>query len=258
MYPELVIGSLTIDLYYTMYAVGFIGMFVMCLFSGKAYKVPKPRAVFYTLITFVCGVLGAKLMSKIYVPTLTAVSDGAYVPDSGVCLFGALMFLPVFMLLLSFVSGEKFRKLMDYMTPGIFFILACSKLGCLLGGCCHGFFSEDKGWYNHRAEAYTFPVQLYESLCTFAVTAILLIIMCRRGKVRYGALYPCGTILYCSARFVWENFRYYEFACEYEFFMGLTYWQCWALIAVIVSVIWLIVLYAKSQWRDCPLENNFS
>lgn len=256
MYPNLNIFGMTIGLYRTMYVVGFVGMFVMCLLSGKKYKISKLRAVIYTLITFGCGVAGAKLMSKIYVASMLAVSGGEYLPDSGVCLFGALMFLPVFMFILSLVSGEKFRKLMDYMTPGIFFILACAKFGCSLGGCCHGIFTES-GIYNHKVEAYTFPVQLYESLCTFVVVAVLLIIMIKRGKVRYGALYPCGTILYCTARFIWENFRYYEYECEFEFFLGLTFWQCWAILAIVVSVVWLIVLYAQPKWKTCALENDF-
>lgn len=253
MYPYLEIGSASISLYKAMYVVGIIGMFVICVLSRKKYKTNLLRAIIYTFITFVSGVAGAKLMSKIYVASLSAASGGEYVPNSGVCLFGALMFLPVFMIVLSLISGEKFRKLMDYMTPGIFFILACAKSGCLLEGCCYGI-ADENGIYNHNLDYLVFPVQLYESLCTFAVVLLLLVIMCKRGKVRYGALYPAGTILYCAARFAWENYRYYEFECEKEFFLGLTYWQCWAIIAIIVSAVWLTVLYLKPQFKECVIE----
>lgn len=238
-----------------MYLVGVIGMFVLCMLSRKKYKMSLLCAVVYTLSTFVFGVAGAKLMAKIYTASLLAVSGGTYDPNSGVCLFGALMFLPVFMLILALVSGEKYRKLMDYMTPGIFFILACAKFGCLLGGCCHGFFTET-GIYNYKMEAYTFPVQLYESLCTFVVVVILLIIMGKRKKVRYGSLYPAGTILYCIARLIWENFRYYEHEFEYDFFLKLTYWQCWGVIAILVSVVWLVILYSSQKYQTCELERQ--
>lgn len=255
MYPYMEIGGILISLYKTMYALGIIGMFIICVASRKKYNISLPKAIIYTIITFVFGVAGAKLMSVIYVASLSAVSGGEYVPNSGVCLFGALMFLPVFMFVLSFVSREKYRTLMDYMTPGIFLILASAKFGCLLEGCCYGVASES-GVYNHNLDHLVFPVQLYESLCTVAVVIALIIIMCKRGKVRYGALYPAGTILYCTARFIWENFRYYGFECEKEFFLGLTYWQCWAVIAVIVSVIWLVILYTNPKYRECPIERR--
>ncbi len=254
MYPYIYIGEKSISLYDTMYLVGIIGMFAVCLLSRKKYKTNLLRSVIYTVVTFAFGVMGAKLMSKIYVASLTAASSGEYVPDSGVCIFGALMFLPVFMIILAVLSGEKYRKLMDYMTPGIFFILACAKFGCLLGGCCYGI-ADENGVYNRHLDYLVFPVQLYESLCTLAVTAILAVITFKRNKkIRYGALYPIGTILYCSARIVWENFRYYEYDCEKNFFLGLTYWQCWAVTAIIISVVWLIVLYSVKSYELCPLD----
>ena len=141
------------------------------------------------------------------------------------------------------------------MTPGIFFILACSKIGCLLAGCCYGI-ADEHGVYNHNLDYLVFPVQLYESLCIFAVVAILIIIMCKRRKVRYGALYPIGTILYSCTRFVWEEYRNHDHLVEKEFFLGLTYWQCWAIIAIIVSVIWLVILYAKREYKECALESR--
>lgn len=253
MYPFLEIGSKSISTYNLMYLVGIIGMFVICLLSRKKYKTNLPRAFVYTLVTFVFGVVGAMIMGKIFIASMSAASGGEYIPDSNVCIFGALMFLPVFMIVLSLISGEKYRKLMDYMTPGIFFILACAKFGCLLAGCCYGVASEH-GVYNHNLDYLVFPVQLYESLCTLVLVAVLIAIMCKRGKVRYGALYPVGTILYCCTRFVWEEFRNHDHVVEKEFFLSLTYWQCWAIIAIIISLIWLIVLYARPEFKECALE----
>lgn len=254
--PNINLGPLEIDTYNSMYAVGIIGMFLMCFFSHKKYETPRIRAVIYTIITFVFGVAGAKLMGKLYTAVMLKVSEGSYDPNSGVCIFGALVFLPMFMLILAFVSGEKYRKLMDYMTPGIFFILACAKFGCMLGGCCYGI-ADENGIYNHNLDYTVFPVQLYESICTFAVVAILIVIMIlRKGnspRLRYGSLYPVGTILYCSARFFWENYRHYEQVCESEFLFGLTFWQSWAVLCIIMSVVWLIVLYSVKSFSECEL-----
>lgn len=253
MLPNVTVFGLEIDMYNTMYAVGFVGMFLICFFSRKKYKVSLPRCIIYSAATMLFGVLGAKLMSVIYVASMTKVSHGEYTPKGGVCIFGALMFLPVFLYIFSVLSGEKFRKLADYMAPGIFLILACAKFGCLLGGCCYGIASET-GVHNHNLDYRVFPVQLYESICTFIVAAVLVIITAKRGKVRYGALYPAGAVMYCCARFFWENYRYYEHECEREFFLGMTFWQCWAVLAIILSVVWLVVLYTNKKFAECPLE----
>lgn len=80
--------------------------------------------------------------------------------------------------------------------------------------------------------------------------------MCKRRKVRYGALYPIGTILYSCTSFVWEEYRNHDHIVKNEFFLELTYWQCWAIIAIIVSVIWLVILYAKREYKECALESR--
>lgn len=253
MLREIVIGSIEIKMYDFMYVVGFVGMFLICMLTKNRYKTNTIRAITYTLVTFVFGVAGAKLMGELYTYTMIEISKGSYDPNSGVCIFGALMFLPVFMGILAVGSREKYRKLMDYMTPGIFFILGCAKLGCLLEGCCYGIPAEN-GVYNRHLDYLVFPVQFYESICTFVVVAILVFIMIKRGNIRYGSLYPIGTILYCICRIIWENYRHYEQDIEFDFLFSLTYWQHWAIIAVTVSVIWLVVLYSSEKYRKCELE----
>ena len=257
MYPDVLfsIGGFEIDLYMLMYLVGIAGMFVICILTRKKYDLSKLKAGVYTLITFVFGVLGAKLMGKIYAASLDAVTNGEYIPNSGVCIFGAIMFLPFFMLLLSLFVKETFRHLSDYMTPGIFFILACAKFGCFMEGCCYGVPSEN-GVYNHIIQCNVFPVQLYESICTFAVTAVLIVLALKSKKIRAGALYPAGVIIYCSARLFWENFRYYGVEAEKDFFAGLTYWQCWSVAAVVFSAVWLVILYDSEKFRSCPLKKE--
>ncbi len=253
MYPEITIFGLSISLYDSMYAVGFIGMFIMCIVSRKRYKLNMPRCLIYTVYTFIAGVAGATIMGYIYTYALDVASGGTYDPNSRVCIFGALLFLPVFMFIFSLFCGDTFRKLMDYMTPGIFFILAAAKFGCLLGGCCYGI-ADENGVYNHNLDYTVFPVQLYESLCTLAVVVILLIIAYKAKKIRTGSLYPIGMILYCCARFFWENYRYYEYDFEQNYFLGLTFWQMFAVISVIIAAVWLVILYSVKKFKDIDLE----
>ncbi|MCD7774603.1 MAG: prolipoprotein diacylglyceryl transferase [Clostridiales bacterium] len=252
MHPEITILGKTISLYDTMYAVGFIGMFIMCFLSRKRYKLSLPRTLVYTVYTFIAGVAGATIMGYIYTYALNAASGGTYDPNSRVCIFGALLFLPVFMFIFSLFCGDTFRKLMDYMTPGIFFILAAAKFGCLLGGCCYGI-ADEHGVYNANLDYTVFPVQLYESLCTLAVVIILLVIAYKAKKIRTGSLYPIGMILYCCARFFWENYRYYEHDFEQNYIFGLTFWQMFAVISIIIAIIWLVILYSVKGFKDIDL-----
>lgn len=249
MHPYIDIFGHEISLYNSMYAIGAVGMLIICLLTAKKYGINKLKSLIYTVITFVFGVLGAKLMSVIYVAIMTSVSHGEYVPDSGVCLYGALFFLPVFMYILSLFVRERFRVLIDYMTPGVFLILAFSKIGCLLGGCCYGI-ADDNGVYNCNLTYKVFPVQVYESICTFIVVAILLILLYKAKKRPMGILYPIGMITYSIFRIIWENFRYYEHECEKHFFLNMTFWQCCSVLSIIIGAVWIVIVVKK--FRECP------
>lgn len=249
MYPELTVFGLTIELYYAMYGVGVAAALVIGVLTAKRHRFSRLRTVVLTLVGFTFGVVGAKLMSYIYVYALRWASRGAFVPDSSVCLFGALLFLPVFLLPLSRLIRRPAGALLDLLTPGNFVVLAFSKVGCTLGGCCFGV-PAAHGIRTPYAAFTAFPVQPLEALSTFAVTAVLLVWLYRSDRRRTGDLYPMGMMLYCFCRFFWEHFRYYAQPAEARFLGPLTFWQTVSLLSFIIGAVWMTALYRKRPEID--------
>ena len=142
-----------------MYLVGFAIMMLVNLKTHKRYQLKKSITVIITLITFGAGVAGAMIMGDLY----TQVAEKLGSEGSGVAIFGAVFFTPIFMTIVALLFGESWRKIMDLLTPGIFIILACAKFGCFMAGCCPGI-ECSFGVYNPKFELTMFPSQLFESI----------------------------------------------------------------------------------------------
>ena len=249
MYPYLNVFGKEIELYYVMYGVGLIAAVAVSLILAKRLRFTRPRALALTLAGFALGVAGAKLMSYVYVFAMRAASGGAYVPVSSVCLFGALLIMPLFPACVSRPMRRPAGEISDLLAPGIFLVLAFSKVGCTLGGCCFGV-PWPRGIATPHAACRAFPVQPLEALCTFAVTAFLLVWLLRAKNRRAGDLYPIGMMLYCAQRLFWERFRYYEQPAEARFLGTLTFWQTVALFSFIIGAVWAVTLYRRRQTPD--------
>lgn len=257
-------------MYYAMYIVGFAIMMVLNVFRYKDYNIKRSRAVVYTLITYVYGVLGAMLMGKIY--TAVCASKGLS-ESSRVAIFGAVMFTPLLILLTAVIEkitvGKRpdfrrtkkgkmikikkpevsLRNTLDLLTPGIFIILACAKLGCFFDGCCYGI-EWDWGVYSDRAGTTVFPVQLFE-VATMCIIIIICYCIKRTKFYRRGMAFPLTAAIYCCARFCWEFMRYHAPEMR-RLILGLTMWQFCCIIVFAVSLISIIVLYKTQPSEPLP------
>ena len=242
-----------------MYLIGFALMMFYSVKYRERYRVGKVAAVVLTLFTYVFGVAGAFSMGKIYTAISKAIIGEG---NSGVAIFGAVIFCPLLLLglflLQNLFSGEKndFRRQMDLLTPGIFMILTCAKLGCSLDGCCYGV-AWEHGIYNPTAEMKVFPVQIFEVVSMIAV--LLLARQIEKSK-RFvpGMKYPVTAILYCAVRFGWEFLRYYPDERLRRLALGMTMWQlcCVAVCAVSAAVICYLMLSKRIKHKEEELANK--
>lgn len=228
--------------YYAMYLVGFAIMMLVNLKTYKKYDISKKTAVVITLITYVAGVVGAMMMGSMY---SRAVFDyGA--EGSRVAIFGAVIFTPVFMTVASFIAGKPWRKIMDMLAPGIFIILTCAKFGCFMAGCCAGR-ECDSGLciYNPKLELTVFPSQLFESITMCIVVAFCFWYAFKSKKCISGSVYPFTAAVYSVTRFCWEFMRYYVNDEVRHIMFGLTFWQFWCIVVVILSIVWVLLLRSE-------------
>ncbi len=255
MYPEIIIGNLTLNSTNVFHLIGSIGLLIYCVFTRKRYNISKMMAVIYSVVLVGAGLVEFQIMGRIQSILIELVSNGELVLNSSRRILGVLVFQPIFIYLLSLFTGDRFRKLADFIAAGTFICFVFGKIACFMQGCCHGF-PDEKGLFSAEYGGNVFPVQLYESISTIFVVIVLTVLLSKRFRLRVGSLFPIGSILYSVIRLFWENFRYYDNQWEEDFFLKMNFWQFWCIIVIIISIIWLIILYKKTEYAECDFEKD--
>ncbi len=215
MYPILwKIGGFTLHTYGVLLAIGFLLAVYIALKEARRVNI-SPNIVmdlaFYVLIS---ALIGSRLF---YV-----LSSWHEFRDQPISIFffwrGGLVFygglIGAFLVGLWYVKKNrlKFKPLADLVAPSIALGQAIGRLGCFSAGCCYGQPTKVP-WAVTFKDPHTLapphiplhPTQLYESLATFSIFLIL-IIMRRRERFQ-GKLFWYYLLFYASARFIIEFFR---------------------------------------------------
>ena len=225
--------------YYGMYLVGFAIMMIVNLKTYKKYELTKLSAVVITLITYVAGVTGAMIMGDAY-----SAVYAKYNASTNVAIFGAVVFTPIFMSIVALIMNKSWRKVIDMLAPGIFIILTCAKFGCFMAGCCPGR-ECSFGVYNPKLELTVFPSQLFESITMCFVVAFCFYYAFKNKKRISGSVYPITAAVYSVTRFAWEFMRYYSHEEMRHIIFGMSFWQFWCVMVIIIACVWILIL--KSQ-----------
>ncbi len=221
-------------LYYFFILAGAVFSGASGYFTGrKKGLVERPLKVFICLALFF-GVIGAVAMGQLqnFIMSLT----GLPYFISRMRIFGGLLLVPVLLYFpVKYLAGD-FALVSDIIAPGAYLILAFSKLGCAVYGCCYGI-EWEYGVPSRFEDHLCFPVQLLESVLCFIIYGSIIYLVIK-NKHRKGTAYPIALILYGVIRFFVEFLRYYPEA-EKACFFGISFWQVFSVIAVLVGIIWL-------------------
>ncbi len=255
MYQFINIFGKQISTLIVVYSIGGLIAAISFLLKRNKYNYPLRTALFYALVFIGMGMLELKLMGIIRTVVMSLVSNGEFTPKSSVRIFGVILFQPIIAFIMSKLVGDKFRKVIDSFTPETFMYFIVGKISCHLEGCCHGFPWEN-GVESIIYGGKVFPVQLCEAVSTTFIVAILYYLTKDKIKLRKGSLFPIGTIMYSVIRFFWEYFRYYDVKWEKDFLFGMNFWQVFCVIAILVSIIWLIILYKNPEYSYCSSETD--
>ncbi|MGH7198906.1 MAG: prolipoprotein diacylglyceryl transferase [Candidatus Omnitrophota bacterium] len=117
----------------------------------------------------------------------------------------------------------------DLVAPVLPLAHGIGRIGCFLNGCCYG---KESGGFRH-------PVQLYEALSLFALSALLLY-LASRGKRPDGGLFALYLLLYGVLRFLIEFWR-----GDQVLLGGLTVPQWMSLLLVAGSALLFFTLRKK-------------
>lgn len=175
-----------------------------------------------TLISFLEVVVGF-LCTQI----LFFVENGEW---GGTSFFGAVLLLPLLVMLFSKMKCVSFAKITDLIAPSGLAMYAVNKLNCYVAGCCAGKLM--------RFTEYGVPVYFPSQICELSTTLVIVLILfvIERFKIFNGKIYPIALVLYGISRFVLNLYRDSK-----PFVLGLPIGNIWALISVLVGVLWIFI-----------------
>ena len=126
MLSTVIIGTLHISTYWTMYVLGGLSMGYLLVRHRDRYSLSVPKALLFTLLLALCGLTGAKLLCFL---------ENGFV-WGGVSFFGSVFLIPPLMGLLGLLFGLRPGQSLDACAPCVAVMIAFMRFGCFLNGCC--------------------------------------------------------------------------------------------------------------------------
>lgn len=213
MYPnEIVFGM---DLYSILIAVGVIVCMLLIRLQAD-WRGLKARLQNLVLINTVAAVTLGYGFAVLFQAFYNYMAKGTFeiVNSTGSTFYGGLIGGTAMFIVIYFAAGHflfpdgchirHFRTVSDLAPAAITVAHGFGRLGCLMAGCCYG--APTDAWYGIEMAHLGYkvvPVQLFEALFLFALSAVLLILF-KKGK-RYEM--PIYMITYACWRFAAELMR---------------------------------------------------
>jgi phosphatidylglycerol:prolipoprotein diacylglycerol transferase len=246
MHPKLIsIGSFYIPTYGVLVALGFLaGLFVTVRLARRA-GMPGEKIANLAVYCAIAGIVGAKLCMFLFDLPFYATHPGQIFTletlQAGGVWHGGFILALIFAVL--YMRKQKLSPLrtMDAFAPGVVLGQGIGRVGCFAAGCCWGTPS-------HLPWAVTFhsdfaapvplniplhPAQLYECFADLLIFWFLYRYFLRPHRA--GNVIAMYLVLYSSARFVIEFFRFHEQGLYGPF--SLTQWLALGLLALGIGIL---------------------
>jgi phosphatidylglycerol---prolipoprotein diacylglyceryl transferase len=211
------LGPFTLHTYGVLLAVAFLVGLWVAYWQAKKAGLDAGRIADMAVYVLIAGLVGARLM-------LLAVDYKYYVNNprelvsmlqSGGVFYGGLLGGLAVALYFARRYALPVWATADVLAPGVVIGQSIGRLGCLAAGCCWGR-PADVPWAVTFTDEYTryvgtpldirlHPSQVYESLATFLIFAVLVWMAPR--KRFHGQVVIAYVVLYSVARFILEYFR---------------------------------------------------
>jgi phosphatidylglycerol:prolipoprotein diacylglycerol transferase len=219
MHPILFqLGWFRLSTYGVLVALAFLAAIYTVLKLGKREGLDPGRLLDFNIWLLAVGIIGAKVLMVVTDPgfrTLADVFSWSTLEAAGVFYGG---FLAATLFAIWYIRTHKLPawKVVDIYAPAIALGQSVGRLGCFAAGCDYGrptnsilgvvFTSQ----FAHDVTGVplgirVFPTQIFESVATFAIFAILL--WRYRKKRRDGEIFLLYLALYAVARFLLEFLR---------------------------------------------------
>lgn len=203
------IGPLTVYSWGVTFVVAFIVGLLLSLREAKRKNIPPEKIVDLSLYLLVGGLLGSRLLFILFEDLPFYLKNPLQILmiwQGGLSYHGALLGGLLVTLWFSRRGKISLGKLADILTPALALGLSIGRVGCFLGGHCHGKISKLPWAVQFIGLAgRRHPTQLYEMFLDLLVFAFIWV---RREKIKFeGHLFLLYLILYSLVRIFVEIFR---------------------------------------------------
>lgn len=216
MHPVLFqIKNLVIHTYGFFIAMGFLAAIFISKREARLVGEDPEKITDFIFWILVSGILGSRIFYVIvywdkYYPG--HLIDVVKIWEGGLVFYGGFIGAFIVSLIYIRITGLKYWKTVDIITPAIPFGHFLGRLGCFSAGCCYGR-ACDLPWAvtftnpESLAELHVplHPTQLYSSASNFLI--FLFILYYKRFKRFDGQIFWTYVIIYAFARSILETFR---------------------------------------------------
>lgn len=211
--------------YSIMLCVGVVAMCVITVIRRSKYGMSAWKAILFSLVLTVIGVLGCKLL---YIAENFEDFKTNGLTFGGFSFYGAVFLIPIFFLALGRLFRLSPKQAVDCCAPGVAIMISLMRIGCFIDGCCGAFPIEMFG------RQVILPVQLFEAAFDFVLLMVLWYL--EDTKKAQGYLYPIFMIAYGVMRFGIEFLRDTP-----KDWLYLSHGQWFSVIATAVALIYITV-----------------
>jgi len=258
MYPKLIsIGSFYIPTYGVLVALGFLAGLAIALRLARRAGLPAEKVTNLAVYCAIGGIAGAKLFMFFFDAPYYWHHPGEIFTLQTLQAAGVFHggFIVALLVAIFYMRRQKLPawQTMDALAPGVAIGQAIGRLGCFAAGCCWGRACPAPWGVTFRSDFAApvplntplYPVQIYESVCDFAIFAFLYSRFKRSH--RPGEIIGLYLILYSTIRFIIEFYRVHEQSLVGPF--SLTQWIALALLVLGIGFLWF-------RRRVAPITGN--
>lgn len=213
---------------YLFLLLGTLSMILVSFIIYKDYSIPFWKALVGSILLTVIGFGSVKLMFFI--------ENGEF---SGVSFFGAMLFIPLFSIVVAKIIKVNYYVYMDIAAPSVAIMLALMKINCMISGCCQGMIIG----YDSSSNPIRFPSQIVEFITALILCIILILLIKKKGYTTL--IFPIFMVFYGSLRFLLNLFREAP-----EFFFGLPIGNMWAIITIMIGVVWFVLKFKVNNKKN--------
>lgn len=226
---EMGLGQTLYDIFF---ALGFVSVFLFCVFYGRKIGMKVWKSVVTVLIVYPIAVLWMFVMCWM---------ESGFQNFGGNNIVRVFVYVPLIAYPVAKLLKIEWKVICDLLAFGPLAVHGISHFGCIFAGCCAGY-PFPFGIYNVWADEILFPNQPIEALAAVAIIVILLIRAKKNHYVPTAETYPLMLIMFGSSRFFFEFLRQNR-----KILFGCSALSFHALFMFVVGLIALYIIKKKKK-----------